>query len=68
MFANSDTVVSWNGLKIRLAIDDVWQADCAFVKARPEFFNAQPRNLFTEQGRVTGPTATRPISPRRTRG
>lgn len=41
-FANAQSVIAWNGLRIRLNPGDVWAAEDAFVRARPELFADVP--------------------------
>lgn len=42
MFANAQSVVAWQGLRIRLAPGDVWAKDDPFVRARPDLFSDVP--------------------------
>jgi hypothetical protein len=41
-FANAQSVVSWNGLRLRLNPGEVWAADDPFVRANPGLFADVP--------------------------
>ncbi|MDP4688712.1 MAG: hypothetical protein NWS14_03205 [Pontimonas sp.] len=41
-FANTTATVYDNGMRLQLAVDDIWDASDPFVKSRPDLFNDQP--------------------------
>lgn len=68
LYCQTDAVVVHAGERVRLNVDDIWDADDPFVVARPEFFAAKPVNVFRTRPVAVVETATaEPGVKRRTR-
>jgi len=59
VYPNCVTVVLYEGGRVRLNPEQKWDSDDPFVKARPEFFSADPRNVAHSAGFEPVERATR---------
>ena len=66
VFPVSNAVAAHDGGRVHLSVDQVWDADDPFVKARPELFRDTPLNVLRTTAPVVEQATAAPGETRKT--